>query len=701
MVLKNINMKKIVFIQARMESSRFPNKVLKKINNKTLLEIQIDRVFLCKFINDIVILTTGSPVDEPIVDFCKSKNIKYFRGSERDVLDRFYRAACDINSDIIVRLTSDCPLIDPDIVDKVVAKFMELKNFDFVANTVPPPATFPDGMDVEVFPFKVLERAWKEAEKPSDREHVTFYIWKNPKIFKIYRVNTESDFSSYRFTIDYKEDFDLVKAVLKILKKRKQFGHLTELIKIMEDYPELKTLNKKFKLGEGWIPSLRKDELIKKLSAEIAPPLNCSKGNKLWKRAIKIIPGGAQTFSKGPSQYVDGVAPKMLYRGIGCRVWDIDGNEFIDFVLGLGPIILGHSVGEVNNAAFECASELFVAPSLPHPLELKLSEKLQEIIPCAEMVRFGKNGSDATAGAVRLARAITGRDIIACCGYHGWQDWYIGSTTRNLGVPLSVRNLTIPFKYNNFESVEKFFKEKKNNVAAVILEPVNFYPPKNNFLNKLRDICDKNKTLLIFDEIITGFRAHIGGAQKLFGVTPDIATFGKALGNGYPISAICGKAKYMKYFEQVFFSFTFGGELPSIAAAIATLNILIRENVPAHINKMGEIFIKGYRDIIKELDMPYTKIFGYGWWPEYEFKEKNGLSSSEILTLMQQELVKRGILTRPCPFISFAHKEPDIREFLNATKQSLLVVKESVEKKNVKKLIEGKIIQPVIRAKPE
>ncbi|MEW5691870.1 MAG: aminotransferase class III-fold pyridoxal phosphate-dependent enzyme [Candidatus Hydrogenedentota bacterium] len=694
-------MKRVGFIQARMGSSRLPGKVLKKVGDATLLEILIDRVSQSKSLDEIVILTTGRPDDDPIYNLCENRRIRCCRGSQRDVLDRFYRGATEIKADLIVRITADCPLIDPAVIDRVVNKYLESKNYDFVANTVPPPGTFPDGMDVEVFSFNVLEKVWKEATRFSDREHVTFYIWKNPGLFKIYRVDNDRDLSLYRLTVDYEEDFKLIKVLLNILKENDKFGSLNELIEIIDKYPELKKLNQKYKSGEGWKPALAKDKLLKKKSFARAEPLNRRLGNRSWRKAIKLIPGGAQTFSKGPGQYVDGVAPKMLHRGIGCRVWDIDGNEFIDYVLGLGPIILGHSNKEVNDAVFSCADDLFVAPSLPHTLETKLSEKLVKLIPCAEMVKFGKNGSDVTAGAVRLARAITKRNVIACCGYHGWQDWYIGSTTRNLGVPQCIRKLTIPFQYNNIESIEKIFKDKKDNVACVIIEPVTFYPPKNDFLHRLRDLCNKHKTILIFDEIITGFRAHIGGAQSLFGVKPDLATFGKAMANGYPISAICGKALYMRRFKDVFFSFTFGGELPAISAAITTIDILERDNVLWHINQMGERFIKGYRDIKKDLDISFTNIIGYGWWPEYEFKPTHGYTSREILTLFQQELVKRGILTRPAPFISFAHKGSDIHETLTAMAQALAVVKYAVTKKKLKKLLEGRIIQPVIRAKEE
>ena len=267
------------------------------------------------------------------------------------------------------------------------------------------------------------------------------------------------------------------------------------------------------------------------------------------------------------------MAPVFLAKGKGCRVWDVDGNEYIDYIQGLLPNILGYAHEEVNAAVAEQLGQGH-SFSLPHPLEVELAERLTRLIPCAEKVRFGKNGSDATSGAVRAARALTGRERIACCGYHGWQDWYIGSTTRNAGVPEAVRALTHPFVYNDLGSLQKLLQEHKGEFAAVIMEPVNFWPPAAGFLEGVRELAHEHGALLIFDEICSGFHFGLGGAQKKFGVTPDLACFGKAMGNGFPISCVVGRADVMKVFEDIFFSFTFGGEVASMAAAMKVLDVL-------------------------------------------------------------------------------------------------------------------------------
>lgn len=259
-----------------------------------------------------------------------------------------------------------------------------------------------------------------------------------------------------------------------------------------------------------------------------------------------------------------------LQSGKGSHVFDVDGNEYIDYVMALDPITLGYSYPQVNEAIIR-QLERGITFSLMHPLEVELSELLIEVIPCAEMVRFGKNGSDVDSAAVRVSRAYTDREKIACCGYHGWQDWYIGTTTRDRGVPKSTKELTIPFEYNNIKSLERIFIKNKDQIAAVIMEPIIIAEPKDNFLQEVKELTHKNGAILIFDEIVTGFRLALGGAQEYFGLTPNLATFGKGIANGMPLSVIVGKREIMKEFDEVFFSFTFGGETLPLAAAIATI----------------------------------------------------------------------------------------------------------------------------------
>ncbi len=414
-------------------------------------------------------------------------------------------------------------------------------------------------------------------------------------------------------------------------------------------------------------------------------------------RAEKIIPAATQTFSKGPTQYVQGVAPVYLQSGRGSHVLDVDGNDYIDYVMGLGPITLGYCYPRVDEAIRRQMEE-GITFSLMHPLEVELSELLVEIIPCAEMVRFGKNGSDATAGAVRVARAYTGREKIACGGYHGWQDWYIGTTTRNKGVPGSTKELTIPFEYNNIESLRRIFAENKDEIAAVIMEPIIIAEPGDNFLQEVKELTHQNGAILIFDEIVTGFRIALGGAQEYYGVTPDLATFGKGMANGMPISAVVGRGEIMKEFNEAFYSFTFGGEALSLAAAMATIEEMREKDVIKHLWKQGEKLKNGYNEMAQTFGLlDYTKCIGLPDHSGFYFFDTEGKESLEMKSLFQQELLKRGVLTIGVHVICFSHSDKDVAQTLEAYGDAMRALRQAIDEGDIEKYLEGRQVQPVIR----
>lgn len=414
-------------------------------------------------------------------------------------------------------------------------------------------------------------------------------------------------------------------------------------------------------------------------------------------RAEKVIPSCTQTFSKGPAQFVQGVAPVFLQRGKGSHVWDVDGNEYIDYPMALGPIILGHNYPAVTEAVSHQMRD-GITFSLPHPLEVEVAEMLVEIIPCAEMVRFCKNGSDATAGAVRLSRAFTGRDIIACCGYHGWQDWYIGTTTRNQGVPRAVRELTLPFAYNNIESLGRIFAEHPDQVAAVIMEPIGIVEPFSGFLQQVRELTRREGALLIFDEVITGFRIAPGGAQEYLGVAPDLACFGKALANGYPLAALVGAREIMECLDEVFFSFTFGGETLSLAAAKATIREMLEKGVIAYLWEQGQRVKDGYNVLAKEYGTSrFTECVGLSPRTVVAFRENSGADWPALKSLFQQECLKRGILFSGGHNVCFSHGPGDIDTTLRVYQTAMEIVAEAIRKENVSERLEGKPVQPVFR----
>ena len=385
-------------------------------------------------------------------------------------------------------------------------------------------------------------------------------------------------------------------------------------------------------------------------------------------RAEKVIPLGSQTFSKSRTQFPVGVSPLYLERGKGSHVWDVDGNEYVDFISSLCSVTLGYGDSDVNDAVHN-QLERGVILSLPAPLETEVAELICEMVPCAEKVRFGKNGSDATSGAIRIARAFTGRDHVAVCGYHGWQDWYIGTTARNRGVPQATRDLSHPFMYNDLASLERVFAEWPDQIAAVILEPMNVDYPAPGFLEGVRELATRYDAILVFDETITGFRYANGGAQELFGVTPDLATFGKGLANGYAVSAVAGRADVMQMMEEVFFSFTFGGELLSLAAAKATLEKLKREPVVAQIGSLGERLKSEVRSIIDATEMTHVfDIKGHPSWSFLTIADQPSATSFAIKTWLMQEWHQRGILSYGTHNLNFSHNEADIDALLDTYK---------------------------------
>jgi glutamate-1-semialdehyde 2,1-aminomutase len=336
----------------------------------------------------------------------------------------------------------------------------------------------------------------------------------------------------------------------------------------------------------------------------------------------------------------------------------VDKNSFIDFISGLCPVILGYCDKDVDKAVIDQISQGNIF-SLPTELEIEVAELLNHYIPCAEMVRFGLNGSDATTGAVRLARAYTDRDHIACCGYHGWHDWYIGTTDRKYGVPEPVRELTHVFKYNDLKSLQEIFDKHYNQIACVIMEPMSSEWPSENFLEGIKELCEKNYSILIFDEIITGFRWSMGGAQKYFNVIPDLACFGKAMSNGYPLSAIVGKKDIMKMMEKIHYSFTYGGTCIGLAAAKATITKLDAEKVAEYINRMGNLLLLGLNAIINN-HKSEVKIIGHPARTIIKFPRP--LNKWIFL----QEMFSRGILIQDAHNLTYSHCGNDLMKLLQA-----------------------------------
>lgn len=420
-----------------------------------------------------------------------------------------------------------------------------------------------------------------------------------------------------------------------------------------------------------------------------------TKSDEYYKIALDLIPAQTQTLAKGTGQNIKGVAPKFLQKGKGAHVWDVDGNEYIDYTMGVGPLSLGYAYDKVDEAIKEQLKE-GITFSMPHPLEVEVAELIHRIVPNAESIRYSRGGADVVSGAVRVSRAYTGKNKVLCCGYHGWHDWYISITDRNKGIPQSIQDMTFTFNYNDIQSV---IDSIDDGTACIVLEPFVFEEPKDNFLQKLRDVCTKNGIVLVFDEMWTGFRISLGGAQEYFGIKADLACFSKAIANGMPLSVLTGKKEIMSLLDKdVFFFNTFGGETLSLAAAKATINEMIEKNVQTYLAKQGNKLKAGYNSIAEKLGLNYTKCSGYDCRTIITYDaEKSGCNPLEMKSLVQQEMIKRGILWSGFHNISFSHSDDDINYTLKAYEDVLPILKTAVEEKRVKQFLKGEPVEPVFR----
>jgi len=418
---------------------------------------------------------------------------------------------------------------------------------------------------------------------------------------------------------------------------------------------------------------------------------------KYLQEAKKIIPALSQTFSKAPYSYVEGIYPTYLSHGKGSHVFDVDNNEYIDFVLGLGPIILGYNYTAVNKAIKKQLSK-GISFSIPHTIEIEASKTINSIIPGAEMIRFAKTGSDAGTAAIRAARAITKRDNIAYWGGGGvWHDWFTIITSRNEGIPKILRKMIQKFEYNNIESLKILFEKWKGEVAAVYMEPMMTEFPKKNFLMDVKKLTKKHGTVLIFDEVITGFRYANGGAQELLKIQADIVVFGKGIANGMPLAAITGKRKHMEKFNDIFYSTTYGGETLSLAASMAVINEIKTKPVIKHCWKLGEELMSKFNKLTNEVDVK-IKMEGIPIRSSVICKDANNNPSLLIKSLFYQEMIKRGILLGPgYVFLSYSHSQKDLKKTLEAAEKSLKIVKKAIETKTVKKSLKGKIMKSVMK----
>ena len=670
MANKKINV--LAIIQARTGSSRFPSKVLQKISGKTIVSLIYERLSKSKIIDKTIIATSNDKKDNFLYSHLIKKDIRVFRGSEKNVLDRFYNASLKYKPKWIVRITADCPLIDIDVVDKVIINAKK-NNVDLSFNTSPP--SFPDGYDAECFSFKALKIAHKYAKKNYEIEHVTPYLRFNKKIKKI-NYSYKKDYSKLRLTLDTKEDLRVIKKVYSNFYPDIFFG-IDEVIKLY--------LKK---------PAIFKREVSKKNTT-------VSKGQGLWNKAKIIIPGGNMLLSKRPEMYLPNKWPTYFSKTKGCKLWDIENKKFYDFFLmGVGTNILGYSNNNVDRAVKNTIKNGNIS-SLNCPEEVELAEKLIEIHPWSKMVRFARSGGEANSIAIRIARAATGKDKVAVCGYHGWHDWYLAanlkdnSNLNNLllknlsikGVPIHLQNTIFPFQYNDFNTLKNLI-ETHNDIGTIKMEVKRNIDPKNNFLKKVRELASKKNIVLIFDECTSGFRETFGGLHKKYKVNPDIAIFGKSLGNGYAITSIIGRKEVMEAAQQTFISSTFWTERIGPTAAIATLKEMEKNKTWQEISRVGSILKKSWSEISKNFNLD-IEISGIASIPNFRFKNNNHLAYKTFLT---QEMMKRGFLAGNIVYVCMEH-EKYMKKYLENFEEIMFEINQfdKGNKDNIKNALDGPI----------
>ena len=658
-----------IIVQAREDSVRFPKKVLYPILRKPLILKILDRLKKSKLKDIVIVAIPNNKKNSNLEKILRKNKCKIYKGHEENVLKRYYDAAKKYKANIVIRITSDCPFSDPKLIDKLINTLIE-KKFDYVSNTLKP--TYPDGLDAEVFTFKVLKEAHKKARSKYDREHVTPYIKKNKK-FKKFNLEYKTDVSNFRLTVDEKRDMELVEFVFKNFKQNFSWE------KIIKSKNIKKLFFSKSKITQ-------RDE-------GASMPL----GQKMWIRAKNIIPGGTMLFSKNPDLFLPKKWPSYFTKAKDCYIWDLENKKYLDMsFMGVGTNLLGYANSKIDNQVIKSIKKSNMS-TLNSNYEIFLAEKLTEIHKWADMVRFARTGGEANSIAIRLARAFTKKDNVAVCGYHGWHDWYLSSNLmnkknleqhllRNLsikGVPKKLKGTVYPFKYNDLKQLKRIIRDK--NIGVIKMEVVRNILPKNNFLKKVREIASKNNIVLIFDECTTGFRGAYGGLHKVFGVNPDMAIFGKAMGNGYAISAIIGKKEIMNMANETFISSTFWTEKIGYVAALATIEEMKKIKSWEKVNFIGKKTKKFWSNCAKKYQLKIN-IQGMDSLPSFLIISNDW---QKYKTLISQELLKKNILGSNVFYPSIKHTNKILNKYFQNMRKIFKQIALCERKKiNINKILE-------------
>ena len=662
-----------VILQARTGSSRLPGKVLAELAGRPMLEFLLERLMRCDSVDRCILATTELAEDDCLAELGDSLGLTVVRGSQQDVLSRFVLALEHTAAPIIVRITGDCPFVDPGLLGEMIKEFCS-KEIDYYSNCVQP--TYPDGLDIEIFTRRVLLLAQAECSDPVQREHVTPWIREFDSC-QIGHKRNHFDYSSMRWTVDEPEDLHVVRAVVAHFGGCSDFSW-EQVLELALQQPQLFAANARFARNEGTM---------------------MGDGQKLWRRAKRVIPGGNMLLSKRAEMFLPEQWPAYFSKSQGCRVWDLDGRELVDMsVMGIGTNLLGYGHPQVD-AAVSTTVAAGNMSTLNCPEEVWLAERLVSLHPWADMARFARSGGEANAIAIRIARAATGRDTVAVCGYHGWHDWYLATNLQNdsgleehllpglepNGVPKALSGTVQPFSFNRLDQLERIASD--NELAAVKMEVQRNSPPDPGFLESVRELCTRLGIVLIFDECTSGFRETFGGLHLKYGVEPDMAMFGKALGNGYAITATIGRSSVMEAAQSTFISSTFWTERIGPTAALKTLEVMESERSWERVTATGIELRRRWQELA---DHHGISIAHNGLPALTGFV----IESSQFLaykTLITQEMLKKGYLATTSCYISLAHTVDVIESYLSALDEVFGLIAECEAGRPVEELLEGPV----------
>ena len=640
-----------IIIQSRQTSKRLKNKVFKKIGKLSIIEHIYRRLKLLKGI-DIVFAIPNTKSNNKLNSHLKKLKAKVYRGSENNVMQRYINASERYNIENIIRITGDCPFIDIDLIKKLITFFIRNKKYDYVSNILIP--SFPDGFDIEIFKSSALKKAYKIVTKKFDKEHVTT-ILRRDKQFKKYNFRLKKDFSFIKLSVDTKSDLINLRKIYKEFNIEKNFSYS----KIIKN----KKINNLF-MSQSTQKNFLKDKI--------------KKSRKTWKLANKIIPGGNMLLSKNPDRFLPNYWPAYYKSAKGCEIIDYDNNSYFDLsTMGVGTNILGYAHQEVDNAVKKTINAGNMS-SLNSYEEVELAEKLLDLHPTFEMAKFAKTGGEANAIAIRIARAASGKDKVAICGYHGWHDWYLAANLNNKsnkkdldkhlikglnikGVPNNLKNTIYPFEYGNYKMFDKVLSD--NEIGIVKMEVCRNSLPDIKFLNYIRKKTSSKKIILIFDECTTGFRQTFGGLYKSIKIDPDMIILGKALGNGYPITSVLGKENIMKHANDSFISSTFWTERSSYSAALKTLEVMERLKSWKKITSLGKNIRHNWIKLFSEYGLKYD-IKGIPALSSFEFKNNHKYYKA----LITQEMLKNNILASSTIYTSLSHTEKIVNLYFEILK---------------------------------